>query len=152
MYTIKIIPFQPEYRDDTIFCLLLAKDAIKGRAPRLNEDLLDVQRHYFDKGDIFYIALSDEGRVIGMLGTDTVSPTDMRLKRLYVRPDMKRRGIGGALLASVEKFARQKGVKTLHTRFSEDYKEAPLFYESKGFVEAERDGKLRRMIKSIGRL
>ena len=41
-----IIPFQHEYRDDAILCLLLAKEAISG-TPRLSEDLLDIQKKLF---------------------------------------------------------------------------------------------------------
>ena len=144
----KIIPFQKEYRDDTIFCILLAKDA-KGKIPRLNEDLLDIQKNYFEKNDIFYIAVNEDNRVIGMLGTNTVSATDMWLKRLYVKPDMKRKGLGSALLTAVEEYAKAKGIVTVHTRFSDDYNEAPYFYLSRGFVEIERNEGLRHLIKNI---
>ena len=37
-----IIPYNEKYRDDMIFMVLEAKDAL-GRVPRLNDDLLDVQ-------------------------------------------------------------------------------------------------------------
>ena len=89
-----IIPFRREYRDDTIFCLLSAKDAL-GRAPRLNDDLLDIQGRYFDKGDMFWIAINADNRVAGMIGTNTVSETDMWLKRLFIKPEMKRKGTFG---------------------------------------------------------
>ena len=42
--------FEPAYRDDLIFMILQAKDAL-GRKPGLNEDLLDIQKNYFKKGD-----------------------------------------------------------------------------------------------------
>ena len=38
----KIIPFEESYRDDLIFMILQAKDAL-GRKPGLNEDLLDIK-------------------------------------------------------------------------------------------------------------
>ena len=136
----KIITFQQKYRDDMIFCLLSAKDAL-GRIPRLNEDLLDIQTAYFDKGDMFWIALNDSERVVGMIGTDTISESDMWLKRLYVKPDFKRNGVGSALLAVAEEYASSKGVKTINTRFAEDFTEAAKFYPTKGFVKiGEKDG------------
>lgn len=92
-----IIPFEQSYRDDAIFCLLSAKDAL-GRIPRLNEDLLDIEVNYFDKGDMFWLALDEQKRVVGMLGTKTVSPTEMWLKRFYVKPEFKRQGIGSTLI------------------------------------------------------
>ena len=54
----KIIKFEPKYRDDLIFMILEAKNAL-GRVPGLHDDLLDVQKNYFEKGDMFWIALND---------------------------------------------------------------------------------------------
>ena len=45
----RIIPYEEQYRDDMIFMVLSAKDAL-GRVPRLNEDLLDVKKHYLQGG------------------------------------------------------------------------------------------------------
>lgn len=42
----KIMPFESEYRDDLIFMVLEAKNAL-GRIPGLNEDLLDIKKKLF---------------------------------------------------------------------------------------------------------
>ena len=144
----KIIPFEDKYRDDAIFCLLTAKDAL-GRVPTINEDLLHIQQNYFDRGDMFWIAVNRAGRVIGMLGTNTVSPSELWLKRLYIMPAYKRKGIAGALLGVVEAFARDKGVSVIHTRFAEDYREAPLFYGAKGFRGVSFHDGVRQFSKRI---
>ena len=144
----RIIPFQQKYRDDTIFCLLLAKDALC-RLPRLNEDLLDIQGNYFDKGDMFWIALDDDKRVVGMVGTTTTTESDMWLRRFYVKPSLKKNGLGSAMLSVVEDYAKSKGIEIIHTRFAEDYVEALQFYSAKGFIESERSDGLRHFIKSI---
>ncbi|KAI4452983.1 4-alpha-glucan-branching enzyme [Holotrichia oblita] len=125
-----------------------AKDA-KGKSPRLNDDLLDIQKNYIDKNDMFYIAIDDDNRVIGMLGTNTFSTTDTWLKRLYVKPDMKRKGIASALLLNVEEYVKAKGIVKIHTRFSDDNNEAPHFYFARGFVESDRSEGLRHLIKKI---
>lgn len=46
------IPYEDKYRDDMIFMVLQAKDAL-GRVPGLNEDLLDIREHYLDTGDMY---------------------------------------------------------------------------------------------------
>lgn len=46
-----IVPYNDKYRDDMIFMILEAKNAL-GRVPRLNEDLLDIQKNYLDSGDM----------------------------------------------------------------------------------------------------
>ena len=45
--------FEEKYRDDLIFMILEAKDAL-GRKPTINEDLLDIKANYFDRGDMFW--------------------------------------------------------------------------------------------------
>ena len=44
----KLIEYSDAYRDDMIFMVLQAKDAL-GRKPSINPDLLDVKANYFDK-------------------------------------------------------------------------------------------------------
>lgn len=45
----KIIKYEEKYRDDMIFMILEAKNAL-GRVPGLNEDLLDIQKNYLKYG------------------------------------------------------------------------------------------------------
>jgi GNAT superfamily N-acetyltransferase len=144
---LEIIPFEPKYQDDMLFCLLSAKDNL-GKIPRIKEDLFDIQNNYFDNGDMFWVAINNS-RVIGMVGTKTVSTTDIWLKRLYIKPSMKRKGVGSVLLAKVEKFALSRGANKVHTRFSEEYKEASCFYPSKGFIEVERIDGVRHLVKDL---
>jgi len=144
----EIIPYKREYRDDLLFCLLSAKDAL-GKVPTINEDLLDIQRNYIDNNDMFWIAVDGNKRVVGMLGTKTDSPTDLWLKRFYIKPELKCMGIGSALLSKAEKFAKQRGIETIHTRFSDDYVEAAVFYPSKGFIEHDKSDGLTHLIKTV---
>ena len=64
----RIISFEDKYRDDMIFMVLGAKNAL-GRVPRLNEEFLNIKASYFDKGHPFWIALDEYDRVIGCIGT-----------------------------------------------------------------------------------
>ena len=64
----KIIKFEDKYRDDMIYMVLSAKNAI-GRIPRINEDLLDIKANYFDKGHCFWLSIDEFDRVIGCIGT-----------------------------------------------------------------------------------
>ncbi|MFL0246078.1 GNAT family N-acetyltransferase [Candidatus Clostridium stratigraminis] len=126
--------FEPKYRDDMIFMILEAKNTL-GRIPHLNEDLLDIVDNYILTGNMFWVAIDDNDRVIGSIGTNIVSTNEMWLKRLYVKSTLKRHGIGKKLYKHAEEFAIQKGIDTIYTRFSADYVEAQKFYLSMGFVE-----------------
>ena len=130
-----IKPYDDYYRDDMIFMVLSAKDALK-KIPSINPDLLDIKSNYFDKGDMFWIALGEYGRVIGCVGYETIKPLEARIHRLYIKPELKRQGIGSALLNTLIKHVKEKGYNKLsiHTG-DEKYWESKLFYKSHGFVE-----------------
>ena len=135
--TFKIKQYDDCYRDDMIFMVLCAKDALK-KIPTINPDLLDIQNNYLNKGDMFWVALNENNRVIGCIGYETINPLEARVHRLYIKPELKRQGIGSALLETVVKYVKEKGYKkiSIHTG-DEKYWESKLFYKAKGFVETE---------------
>ena len=58
----KIVKYEDKYRDDMIFMILEAKNAL-GRVPGLNKDLLDIKRNYLDVVDMFWLAIDEQDRV-----------------------------------------------------------------------------------------
>lgn len=107
----KIIKFEEKYRDDLIFMILEAKNAL-GRIPGLNQDLLDIKAHYFDNGDMFWIAIDDNNRVIGSVGYRTNEDmTSVTLHRLFVKCSFKHQGIGTNLLKTAESYIESIGKK-----------------------------------------
>ncbi len=133
----KIKQYDDCYRDDMIFMVLCAKDALK-KIPTINPDLLDIQKNYLNKGDMFWIALNENNRVIGCVGYETINPLEARVHRLYIKPELKRQGIGGALLDTVLKYVKEKGYKKISIHLGDEkYWESKLFYKAKGFVETE---------------
>lgn len=134
----RIIPYENRYRDDMIFLVLSAKDAL-GRVPRLNEDLLDVQKHYLDAGDMFWLALDENDRVIGCVGYRSIAgSTEAFLHRLFVKPALKRRGIGTALLQTAEAHLISRGKTAAHVHLGEpreQWHESYRFYPKHGYRE-----------------
>jgi len=153
---IKIVPYEQKYHDDMLFCFLAAKDAIGSYAPdqqwskpTLKDDMLDIKKNYFERGDVFYLAIDEHDRVVGMIGTQIVSSTELWLKRLFIKPELKGKGIGSKLLAAIEEYAVGKSITKIHTRFANWYREAAAFYPAKGFVEVEQADYLCHMIKRL---
>lgn len=135
---IEIIPYEDSYRDDMIFVVLAAKDAL-GRVPRLNPDLLDVKANYLDRGDGFWLAIDGSGRVAGCVGYSRVGGTDEAfLHRLFVSPALKRRGIGSALLMTAENAMRGRGIRVARVHLGEpraQWFESYAFYPKHGYVD-----------------
>lgn len=134
----KIIPFEEKYRDDMIFMILQAKDAL-GRIPGLNPDLLDIKANYFDKGDMFWLAIDESGRVIGSVGYSSVEGTsEAVLHRLFVKPGLKRQGIGSALLETAEAHMKSAGKTAVYVHLGtpkEQWFESYRFYPKHGYRE-----------------
>ena len=135
-----IIPYDEKYRDDLIFMVLEAKDAL-GRIPRLNEDLLDIQKNYLDTGDMFWLAIDESDRVIGCVGYNAIPNTsEVRLHRLYIKAARKRQGIGTRLLQTVEQHLRERGKTAAHVQLGgKEYFESRSFYPKHGYREYAPD-------------
>ena len=133
-----IVPYDEKYRYDMIFMILQAKDAL-GRVPRLNEDLLDIRANYLERGDEFWLALDEDGRVIGSVGYSRVPETkEAVVHRLYVKASLKHRGVGTALLQTAEEGMRRKGITLSRLHLGEpreQWFESYAFYPKHGYRE-----------------
>lgn len=143
----KIIKFEEKYRDDMIFMILEAKSAL-GRVPGLNADLLDIRSNYFDKGDMFWIALDENDRVIGSAGFNhNENVKEVTLHRLFVKYNLKHQGIGTALLNTAEQYIKSQGKETIYINLGigKEWFESRLFYTKYGYTEYE----MNKMKKKI---
>ena len=133
--SVRIIPFDSRYRDNMIFMILQAKDAL-GRVPALNSDLPDIPAHYLLKGDMFWPAIDDNNRVVGSLGDNSVPGTDeVRLHCLYVKAGHKHQGIGSRLLQTAEQHIALAGKRTIRVHLGDEtYFEPYRFYPKYGYI------------------
>lgn len=140
----RIIAYEDSYRDDMIFMVLEAKNAL-GRVPRLNPDLLDVPGRYLSRGDMFWLALDEKDRVIGCVGYNSIPGTsEVWLHRLYVKASRKRSGIGTQLLLMAEGYLRMRGKTAVLVHLGgEEYFESRSFYPKHGY-EAYAPSYLRK--------
>ena len=134
----RIIPYDDSYRDDMLFVVLSAKDAL-GRKPTLNPDLLTVTESYIDRGDMFWLAIDGDDRVIGCIGYSRIADTtEAFLHRFYVKPYLKRQGIGTVLLQTAEDWMRAQGITVSRVHMGgsrEQWYESYAFYPKHGYME-----------------
>ena len=135
-----IKPYEEKYRDDLIFMVLQAKDAL-GRKPTINPDLLDIKANYFDRGDMFWVAVNEDDRVVGCIGySKTENVSEAFLHRLYVKASEKHKGIGTALLQTAEAEMRNQGISVSLVHLGapkEQWFESYSFYPKHGYRENE---------------
>ncbi|WP_162012745.1 GNAT family N-acetyltransferase [Streptococcus sp. S784/96/1] len=133
----KIIEYQESYRDDLIFMILEAKDALD-RIPSINPDLLTIQSYYLDKGDNFWLGIDAQNRVIGSIAYSSVSnSSEVFLHRLFVKPRLKNQGLGSQLLCFAEKYLIAKGKTAIQVHLGqpkEDWIASYSFYPKHGYI------------------
>ena len=100
---------------------------------------MDIKTNYFDCGDMFWIALNEDDRVVGCIGyskTDNLS--EAFLHRLYVKASEKHNGIGTALLQVAESEMKNQGISVSLVHLGspkEQWFESYSFYPKHGYCE-----------------
>ncbi len=74
-------------------------------------DLLRPAEAFTARGGAFWVVDDARGRVGACVAVDFPDAGNAELHRLYVRPDLRRRGLGEALVRHVETVARERGAR-----------------------------------------
>ncbi|GAB2678798.1 GNAT family N-acetyltransferase [Thalassiella azotivora] len=112
-------------------------------ATEVDRSLRDDPSHDLAPPDgVLLLARGTDGTVMGCAGLRLVSADVGELKRLYVAPQARGRGVGSALVEGVERWARDLGVRVLRLDTRHDLVEALALYTRCGYrdVPAFNDG------------
>ncbi len=72
-------------------------------------DIDDIGTEYMERsGSHFWVAQNDAGEVVGMIGVQHHEPGVAEMRRLRVRQDHRRRGIGSALIETALRFCEER--------------------------------------------
>jgi GNAT superfamily N-acetyltransferase len=82
---------------------------------------------------VFVVIRDDAGRAIGCGGVTRFDDTRAELKRMYVVPEARGRGLGRRLLVALEAEARRLGYRALVLETGDRQAEALGLYTSSGF-------------------
>lgn len=95
---------------------------------RLYDDLEDLHK-WLDQAFI-------DGRRVGFAFSET-SKGEFKLDKLYIHPDVQRRGVGGQLIAHVAERAKREGYPCVVLRVNKRNANAIASYKKYGFVVRE---------------
>ncbi|WP_436533837.1 GNAT family N-acetyltransferase [Actinoplanes sp. HUAS TT8] len=101
-------------------------------------DLADVEGAFLAVGGEFLVVELD-GHLVGMGGFRPGGDGRAEVLRVRVHPATRRRGVGRALMAELERRAVAAGLRALHLDTATNQPEAMAFYEALGFVEVGRE-------------
>lgn len=102
-------------------------------------DLADIHATYRrgDAGNFWVAVVADA--VVGCIGVLPLAGTDFELRRMYVDPACRGRGIAQRLLDVALAWCRERGVGDLYLETNAQWKTAHHIYEKTGFVPVARE-------------
>lgn len=113
------------------------------------EEIGRIEEYYAERDGAFFVA-EEAGRMAGMFGLERVSAGAMELRRMYVEPALRRRGIARAMLAFAENECARRGFGRLDLSTSELQPEALAFYRSAGYALEREETAAAASNKTVG--
>ncbi|HEY6549841.1 MAG TPA: GNAT family N-acetyltransferase [Solirubrobacterales bacterium] len=117
--------------------MALADAGVHGGHGPWEDDLRQIRSCYLDSGGDFLVGFAN-GELVGMGGLLGRSAEEGEIKRMRVRPDFQRQGLGRLILLELEGRAQALGFKRLRLDTTEEQIAARCLYESAGYREVGR--------------
>jgi putative acetyltransferase len=102
-------------------------------------DLFDLEKSYFSIGGRFDVLEDPSGNVVGSVGLHRIDDHIVELRKMYLVPEHRGRGLGKRMLAHAMSEARRMGFKKLMLETQTMLKTAIAMYESTGFKRVGAD-------------
>lgn len=119
-------------------------------AVSLREEIERIADYYGERRGSFWIAAAGP-KIVGMFGLERVPASDgMELRRMYVDPDMRRKGIARKMLDFAEQECRRQDIDQLDLSTSELQREALSFYRSSGYALVREEVGTAPSNKTVG--
>jgi molybdopterin-guanine dinucleotide biosynthesis protein A/GNAT superfamily N-acetyltransferase len=140
---LRIVPFDPRHLSGfrTLVADTLGEFGFETDA-ELDPDLSDPTAVF----EATWVAVVED-RVVGSVALRRLGPHELELKRMYLRPDLRGRGVGRRLLETALGWARERDIRTIGLDTTERMEAARHLYERYGFVrvpgDAPRQGQRR---------
>jgi GNAT superfamily N-acetyltransferase len=104
----------------------------------VDADLDDIPGHYFDRGGVFRVLADQNGRVVGCGGLRPLRGGSVELRKMYLLPALRGRGLGRRLLEDLIAAARRLGFSRVELETASVLREAIGLYRSFGFKPVKR--------------
>lgn len=114
--------------------LLLDLDEYLNSLYRPEENFLDLPAEDVVGGRGTFVVAREDGVAVGCGAIRRISSTTGEVKRMFVAPPARGRGVGGRILAALEAWAASAGMTRLMLEAGDRQSAAIRFYERTGFV------------------
>ena len=126
------------------------KDAFERYITRsLMEEIDRVSDYYGAKNGGFWVAINGQ-KIVGMFGLEPSDEKGMELRRMYVDPDSRRRGIARKMLLFAEQECRKLNRPRIDLSTSELQRDAQSLYRNAGYSLVREEIALAASNKVLG--
>jgi putative acetyltransferase len=101
-----------------------------------DSDLLDLEASYLEPGGVFKVLVGPAGAIVGCGGLLPLDARECELRKMYLLPAARGRGLGRALLHELLACARSRGFARVSLETNTVLREAIALYRSQGFRPA----------------
>lgn len=144
MEKINIIEFEQKHGEEAKKLARLAMEDVGIESDVINLytnddfDYETIAEVYKDRSRLWLALLED--RVVGTIAIAEIDSATARLRRMFVLPQVQRRGIGQQLFDIALKFSKEKGYHRMVLDTDRLMHSAQSFYEQNGFHRVTREG------------
>jgi putative acetyltransferase len=121
-----------------VVCAVLAEYGLALDPADTDADLQDVISSYAGRGGSFRVLVSPAGEIVGCGGLYPLDERQAEIRKMYLLPEARGRGLGRRLLQELVEEARAGGFERVVLETASVLKEAISLYRSFGFVPLER--------------
>jgi GNAT superfamily N-acetyltransferase len=118
-------------------------------ASSLKQEIDEISSYYSRKEGGFWVAVDGE-KVVGMFGLEPSTVDGMELRRMYVDPDARRRGIARTMLSFAEDECRKRSRPRMDLSTSELQNDALSLYRNAGYQLIREEVAIAASNKTLG--
>ncbi|MNY29254.1 acetyltransferase [compost metagenome] len=138
-----ITVYDDSYKEEVIKLILHVQNVEYEVGISLKEqpDILDIYSNYINDGGNFWIALNDNGEVVGSIGLQKKNKEVAVLKKFFVYKDYRGKefGTGKKLYEALLNFAKKQGFSKIILDTPSKATRSHGFYKKVGFKEIDKE-------------
>jgi putative acetyltransferase len=109
-------------------------DLTFGQGTPTDDELAELPASYEGRGGQFWVAAPPGGALLGTCGVFPVAPGTFELRKMYLGPAARGKGLGQRMLDEAIAWVRAHGGRRMVLDTTERMNRAIAFYEANGFV------------------
>ena len=133
---VEVVPV--DVRDASVRAALTALTAELGAGGYTADQTFGYSVEQLEQAQVHLVGARVAGRLVGVAGIELQADAIGELKRFYVEPDYRGRGVADALIAALLDYAAQQNVVTVRLETGDKQHAAIAFYRRHGFAEVPR--------------